>query len=424
MNRPLSPNAQAILLLTAPLLAGRTEYSSEVLTLNEYNRLARMLREKQCQPADLLGPRAVDFTVESGGVVGHERLERLLGRGFLLSQAVERWQARAIWIVSRADGNYPARLKTRLREDAPPVIYGCGELANLDTGGLAVVGSRHVDDELIQYTESVGRLSARARRTVLSGGARGIDQAAMRGALQAGGSVVGVLADSLDRAVLNRDYRDALMDGRLTLISPYDPAAGFNVGHAMQRNKVVYSLADAALVVSSNFESGGTWAGAVEQLERLHFVPIYVRSRGEIGKGLSALLQMGASKWPEPETPEAIADAFLPEVHRANGIAGQEDLFVGVSEDRKPLHDRIATPTLSETTPALPPAPAEELFATVRDIITRLKGAKTDSEIAVELQVSKSQVKEWLQRLVKEGALEKLSKPTRYRPATTSKRLV
>ena len=56
----------------------------------------------------------------------------------------------------------------------------------------------------------------------------------------------------------------------------------------MQRNKLIYALADAALVVSSDYEKGGTWAGAVEQLEKLQFVPVYIRSNGEIGKGLEA----------------------------------------------------------------------------------------------------------------------------------------
>ena len=70
------------------------------------------------------------------------RLQQLLERGFLLSQVIERWQARAIWVLSRADAEYPRRLKHRLREDAPAVLYGCGDISLLETGGLAVIGSR------------------------------------------------------------------------------------------------------------------------------------------------------------------------------------------------------------------------------------------------------------------------------------------
>lgn len=253
----LSPNTQAILLLTAPLIAGRGTSSPDLLSPGEYKRLARHLRGIQSQPADLLSSGAAELIRACHTVIDDARLQRLLGRGFLLSQVIEHWQTRAIWVVSRADAQYPRRLKVRLREDAPAVLYGCGDIALLETGGLAVVGSRHVDDALIDYAMSVGRLSAKAGRTLVSGGARGIDQAAMRGALEAGGKVSGVLCDSLEKTAMNREHRNVLIDGQLVLISPYDPGAGFNIGHAMQRNKLIYALADASLVVSSDLNKGG-----------------------------------------------------------------------------------------------------------------------------------------------------------------------
>jgi len=310
MTPTLSPNTQAILLLTAPLIAGRGTSSSELLSPGEYKRLARHLREIQRQPADLVSPGAAELLRACQPVIDEARLQRLLGRGFLLSQVIERWQARAIWVVSRADAEYPRRLKARLREDAPAVLYGCGEMGLLELGGLAVVGSRHVDDSLIDYTMDVGRLAARSGRTIVSGGAKGIDQAAMRGALEAGGKVSGVLADSLEKTTMNREHRNLLLDSQLVLISPYDPSAGFNVGNAMQRNKLIYALADASLVVSSDMNKGGTWAGATEQLDKLKFVPVYIRSTGEPSTGLDALRKKGALPWPNPQDVDALQAVF------------------------------------------------------------------------------------------------------------------
>ena len=307
---PLSANTQAVLLLTAPLIAGRAEASSDLLTAGEYQRLARLLNQMQRQPADLLNSERDEFPNEWKTIIDAERFKRLLGRGFQLAQAVERWQARAIWVVSFTDEDYPKRIRERLKELSPPAIYGCGDGAILETGGLAVVGSRDVDSWLIEYTEGIGSAAARAKRTLVSGGARGIDQAAMRGALEAGGKTIGVLSDSLERTALNREHRELLMDGKLVLISPYDPSAGFNIGHAMQRNKLIYALADAALVVNSDYEKGGTWAGAVEQLEKLHLVPVYVRTDGDCGKGLEALRRKGALPWPNPPTPEAFVETL------------------------------------------------------------------------------------------------------------------
>ena len=82
---------------------------------------------------------------------------------------------------------YPRKLKARLKKDSPSLLYGCGDIEILNNGGLAVVGSRNANDSLVKYTQEVGRLTAKARRTVVSGAARGIDQAAMAGALEAGG---------------------------------------------------------------------------------------------------------------------------------------------------------------------------------------------------------------------------------------------
>ena len=78
----------------------------------------------------------------------------------------------------------------------------------------------------------------------------------------------------------------------------------------MQRNKLIYALSDGALVVNSDLEKGGTWAGAVEQLDKMHLVPVYVRSTGEIGEGLEALLRKGAISWPNPTTREEFQDVF------------------------------------------------------------------------------------------------------------------
>jgi len=420
MTPTLSPNTQAILLLIAPLIVGRSEASPDLLTPGEYKRIARHLYELQRQPADLLSPEAAEVLKECRPVIDEARLKRLLARGFLLSQAIERWQTRAIWVASRADAEYPRRLKARLKNNTPPVLYGCGDAAILDTGGLAVVGSRHVDDALIEFTKDIGRHTAHARRTLVSGGARGIDQAAMLGALEAGGKVVGVLADSLERAALNREHRNLLLERQLVLISPYDPSAGFNVGHAMQRNKLIYALADAALVVSSDYEKGGTWAGAVEQLEKLRLVPVYVRSNGETGKGLEALRRKGALPWPNPETSEALAQALAVEETPKKDTPGQNELSLSVREEIEqtyeippsllPGDDSIGS-QLSDSSLT----PVDELFANARESLKTMTIPKTDAEVATDLQISKSQAKKWLQRLVKEGMLEKLSKPVRYR---------
>jgi len=337
MNTALSQDSQVILLLTAPLMTGRMEPSTDLLTPGEYGHLAVFLHEVQRSPGDLLTADADSLLGQCQGVVDGDRLRKLLGRGFLLSQAVEHWQTRAIWVITSADASYPHRLKERLKENAPTVLYGCGDAAILETGGLAVVGSRNANPALLTYTEHIGQLAAHAQQTVISGGARGIDQASMRGALKAGGTAAGILADSLERAVLNREYRSPLMEGQLALVSPCDPMAAFNVGYAMQRNKLIYALADAALVISSDYQKGGTWAGAVEQLTKLRLVPVFVHSQGEIDKGLQELQNMGALPWPNPGNAEDLLHTLRPEQGPTTTTHNEE-------QSPAPVHESIPEP--------------------------------------------------------------------------------
>ena len=334
----LSPNAQAILLLTAPLLAGRSRGAVTPLPLGDYNNLVRHLRDAEMQPADLLdsdGLRELDGSWS--GLRTKRSLEdvrRLLERGLLLAQALERWSARAIWVVTRPDGDYPSRLRKKMRSKAPPVLYGCGNRDALDSGGLAVVGSRKVNEELIEYTEGVGQLAAEAEVPIVSGGARGVDQAAMRGSLEAGGHAIGVLGSNLERTALNRGNRDPLMDGRLVLVSSFDPAARFRGWQAMERNKQIYALADAALVVNSDLGHGGTWTGATEQLAKLRYVPVYVRPNGEPCRGLDELVVRGAGRWPDPGTPSDLREIVFDDASPVPALAGstQRELFLSEPE--------------------------------------------------------------------------------------------
>jgi predicted Rossmann fold nucleotide-binding protein DprA/Smf involved in DNA uptake len=409
MSDVLPDNAKAILLLTAPLIVGRAKASPDLLSPAEYKKMAVRLRELGRQPADLLASNN-RLLADLAPVVGEDRLKRLLARGFLLSQAIERWHARAIWVASRADATYPQAIKHRLKEDAPAVLYGCGARSFLDSGGLAIVGSRNTTESLIGYTMSIGRLAASARVTVVSGGARGVDQAAMRAALDAGGKVVGVLADSLENAAMNREHRRFLLDGQLVLLSPYDPSAGFNVGHAMQRNKLIYAFSDAALVVDAQKNKGGTWAGATEQLTKLRLVPIYVRSTQAASSGLDALIEMGARRWPNPEDREALIGALaIPSAPVAVPVVSEPTPL--------PFNAQGDAEVAGGDTVASEPSfdAAAELFRTVGALVLRiLRNATTADEVARALAVTKRQAEDWLTRLVADGLVERHSRPTRY----------
>lgn len=442
MNFLVSPNTRAILLLTAPLmLGGKGDRTAELLSPKEYRVLARRLHELECKPSDLLEKDAFDLLKNCHSAVDSQRLERLLDREFLLAQAVERWQSRGIWVLSRSDEHYPRRFVVRLRDQAPPVLYGCGKPELMNRKGLAVVGSRHVDDILLKYTGKVGKLCALAETGIVSGGAKGVDQAAMHGALEAGGTAVGIMGNALERATLQRQNRDWIMAGQLVLTSPFDPGAGFNVGNAMHRNKFIYALADAALVVNADYRKGGTWNGAVEQLNKYHFVPVYVRSEVSV-KGLVELQKLGALPWPEPKNESVLENIFSAEHIKSSHEKRQGMLPIagtGVSaatldkpEENIPVvaesvskaalsfveysdEDDNSSLKMSGTFVHDVEDIAGKVLSCIREAVEKaLISPMSLRELAENLGVKESQMRCWLDVFVEEGVVDKQKRPVRY----------
>ncbi len=121
----------------------------------------------------------------------------------------------------------------------------------------------------------------------------------MQAALEARGTAVGILAHSLEKAIRAPDARPKLVSGDLALATPYSPNAGFSVGAAMGRNRLIYALADYALVIASDAGKGGTWAGATEAL-KAKWLSVFVLDGPDVPEGNRQLLQKGALSFPNP----------------------------------------------------------------------------------------------------------------------------
>lgn len=405
----ISPTTQAILMLVAPLLAGGRTEAGLPLTPKEYTHLAQTLRRLDSCPSDLLESETSGLLDALASDFDRGRLGRLLARGMQMSLALEKWQRLSIQVISRADALYPRRLKKSLGYRSPPLLYFCGNPALLNRGGLAVVGSRQVDTDLLAYTQDLGALAAAAGCTIVSGGAKGVDQAGMQAAAAAGGKVVGVLAHSLARAVMQRDNRDALMNHELLLCSPFDPEAGFKAWQAMDRNKLIYALADAALVVQSDVGKGGTWSGAREQIQKFRCVPVYTRTAGPHSPGLAALRDLGAGSWPEP----CDVETFRSVVDSASGRDSPGKVPIRTPKPR----DGAAQGQAGQTQPDTAGSPwADELQGKVEDLLLRLLAHEPASARAIAdcLEARPHQVQSWLKQLVEEGKLTRSTGPVQY----------
>ncbi|WP_419919788.1 DNA-processing protein DprA [Candidatus Poriferisocius sp.] len=222
------------------------------------------------------------------------RIVRLLARATDMTSELERLEQSGISTLTPFDDRYPERFIKQLATRAPTLLYAAGELHLLQRPGIGVVGSRDVSDDGADVAKEAAQLAAGLGYGLVSGGARGVDELAMYAALDAGGTVVGVLAGALERKLKSPDVRGAIHERRAVMCTPYNPdAPHFHRGTAMGRNKLIYALSIITLVVASDLEKGGTWYGASKALEQRSGRVGVWRGPGQ-GPGNEKLIEKGA----------------------------------------------------------------------------------------------------------------------------------
>lgn len=428
----ISEQAQAVLLLTS-WFTKPAKGEPKPLTPMEWGRFALWLKDKGLTPDHLL--KEVDSANSLSGwtdrSVTPDRIAYLLGRAGALGLALEKWQRAGLWVMTRSDPDYPARLKKRLKFDAPPVLYGCGNRQLLDKGGIAVIGSRDATDDDLAFTTRLGADVAAQGHSIVSGGARGVDEAAMLGALDKEGTVIGVLSDSLLRAATSAKYRKGLMAKNLVLISPFNPEAGFDVGNAMARNKYIYCLADAAVVVATGKDKGGTWTGAKENLKEA-WVPLWVKRNPDTASGNAALVDCGGHWLPGGELRVeqllAVFDNVVSEPVSAGLFAGpkQEATVLRAEEPIQApqgmvMDEAVTAPVTADSSAALDSLSLYELFLHKLAQETR-ESPQTAADLQTKLDVNKTQLNQWLIKALAEKKAIKLSKPVRYQVIADTQR--
>lgn len=222
-----------------------------------------------------------------------QRIGALLAVVTAFAFALDDAQQSGLRLLSGLSEHFPAVMKERLGRAAPPLLYVFGDAGLLGQSALGIVGSRAVSEGGSKIAREAALAAVKAGLGVISGGAKGVDRLAMNAAVDAGGHVVGVVADSLLRTARDSEVRRAVNDDQLCLCSPYKPTAGFSVANAMGRNKLIYAMSTATLVVECEEGSGGTWAGAVEAL-RGRTAPVIAWTGVGASSGNIALAHRGA----------------------------------------------------------------------------------------------------------------------------------
>jgi DNA processing protein len=204
--------------------------------------------------------------------------------------ALERLGARTITID---DGQYPAHLRNI--HDPPPVLYVKGEMLETDRKAIAIVGTRRPTRYGLETAERFAGQLAALGITIVSGLALGIDTAAHRGALQAGGRTIAVLGSGIDQIYPSSNRILAKeIEQHGTLVTEFQLGQQPDKWTFPQRNRIISGLSLGVIMVEGHYDSGAmiTAKEALDQGREVFAVPGNVQL--EQSKGPHWLIKQGA----------------------------------------------------------------------------------------------------------------------------------
>ena len=253
----------------------------------------------------------------------------------------ERW-------IEEDGAEYPEQLRALPR---PPALHVRGTLVREDALAIAIVGARKATPYGLRVATGLARDLAARGITIVSGLARGVDTAAHRGALEAGGRTIAVLGCGLDRVYPpeNRDLARRIAEAG-ALLTQFPPGTPPLPHHFPERNRIIAGLALGTIVVEAAEASGALiTAGIAGDLGRLVFaVPGPITS--ELSRGTNGLLRDGATlirDWTDvvSDLPSAWRDcvrADVPPPASRDAVADGDEALVLAALGDEPLPiDRI-----------------------------------------------------------------------------------
>lgn len=186
--------------------------------------------------------------------------------------------------LTRAGEEYPISVRKALGDDSPGCLWAKGDISLLQMPRVALVGSRELHSENAYFAREVGIQAAKQGYALVSGNARGADKTAQEACLEAGGAVICVVADSLQK----QRQRESVL-----YLSEECFDGAFSSQRALSRNRVIHSLGKMTFVAQSSLGTGGTWHGTVNNL-RHRWSSVYCFDDGS--KASRELAMMGAER--------------------------------------------------------------------------------------------------------------------------------
>lgn len=275
----MNPREQGFLLLTSYL----GDPDRRPLTIAQFRDLTLRARNMVRPQSDRI--MTEEDLVDLGyNHTATNRILTLLSHTQQLDWYLHNGKQRQCFPLTRINENYPLVLHKRLGAECPGSLWVKGDISLLYEPAISVVGSRDLNEPNLRFAQEAGSQAAKQGYVLISGNARGADKAAQQACLEAGGKVICVVADPLEKHTLKPDVLYIAEDG-------FD--LPFSAQRALQRNRIIHCLGQKVLVAQSSLHKGGTWSGTAKNLAK-GYSPVFCFD--DSSAAAEELSQMGAQK--------------------------------------------------------------------------------------------------------------------------------
>lgn len=227
------------------------------LTVSQLRTLAQRIRGAE-MPTDDRNLRKEDLMRLGYSAEMAVRIVELLKDQAILDYYLTKGRRFDCVPLTRAGESYPLRVRKSLGDDSPGCLWAKGDLSLLSEPSISLVGSRDLREDNRYFAQQLGIQAAKQGFALVSGNARGADKTAQESCLAAGGRVICVVADSLEK----QKQRDTVL-----YLSEDGFDCSFSPQRALSRNRIIHSLGAMTFVAQASLYTGGTWDGAAKNLQ-------------------------------------------------------------------------------------------------------------------------------------------------------------
>lgn len=244
------------------------ESDIEPLSLRQFNQLEfKVVHSKLKQLSSLMNCNEDEMMTQL--VIREDEVKQIMARLGLMQEVLfqlARYEKEGIGVITKYEADYPDVLFTRLKKNAPLILYYSGNYHLLKQDAISIAGPVHTTKQMIENTHHVVEKIVGEGYHLMSSGHQGCEKNGIMHQLRSGGDVILFVANDLESR--RHEYQKYIKNQRMLVVSHRPPVSSYDVVESIVRNSFIYALCTTNFIIHSELNTGALWFSAMQNLKQ------------------------------------------------------------------------------------------------------------------------------------------------------------